>query len=381
MTTFKKYLFVCLAALAVSCSPIAKLYVKYGEAKPTLEARHDGVIRLFFDRMGTIYPDAPLTNAEVYSSGSSLKWLYTKTNVAIFERTLKYYGLPGSTTPDELQQYIIDQQVAKINKLSKGKQLVFLIHGYNNHPLKPKDDNSSVSFGILREIITQKYPQRPIQFVDVYWDGCASVNGNPILDIPNSVNIWNNAQAASNNVAIEFRRILSRLDNDNNIVITHSLGASIITCALFNVVKFKDNEFMQHISEKYANAALYSTPTKTFRVGMLAPAIPGANSFDEYHERTPSGNSYNYEFRIGFNARDKVLRKYVGLAQYIGSTTLGCDRTELANVVKSMNVAGHEVVTVSDFSANDLHKQRKHDFPIYLRNEKPMNDMIEFLFR
>jgi hypothetical protein len=96
------------------------------------------------------------------------------------------------------------------------------------------------------------------------------------------------------NTGLELRRLLVGISNQKINVITHSHGAGVITAALFNVRKFDEDrkvfstEFTEEIDLKY-KMKIYDCATQEFHVGMLAPAIPGENVFDEYFQRTISG--------------------------------------------------------------------------------------------
>lgn len=375
-----------LISLNASCQ-INKLYVKFGNAKAVLQTKKDGVLRIYFDRWGNIYPDFPLNDSVIEKNASWLNGMYDN-NPKLFSAIKKKYHLEPEATKEQLQQEIVNDLAAKINEASKNKQLVFLVHGFNKHPLKPSGASAYDEFKCMREAIENKFPDKSIQFVEIYWDGCTWVNGAKWKEMISTVNVWNNAEAASNAVAIELRRILYRLNNENNIVITHSLGASVITCALFNANKFdlynKVNSYKKYITDRYIDSTHYQTPIKLFRVGMLAPAIPGSNTFDDYYVRTPSFPTgfANSTFIVGYNIYDPALTKTIGLAKSFGATSLGCLRSEVRNVEDSMNTKERTLIEDVDFSLRaDGSKQKIHDFSAYVKNKKPMDLFLDKLFR
>ena len=69
-------LLIALALLLLSCSPIKKLYVPFGEAKSIHASKNDDVIRIYFDRMGFIYPEMDFNNGEFKTFGYQYTIMY-----------------------------------------------------------------------------------------------------------------------------------------------------------------------------------------------------------------------------------------------------------------------------------------------------------------
>jgi len=381
----KKIYILVITMTLVSCTPMRKLYVKYGEAKPKLENEDRSVMRIFFDRYGTLYPNITISDTKIMDNDSDLDMVY-KNNKDLLQLACISNGLPADGTADMLQQKIIDDILKQINLAAKNKQVILLIHGFNKHPFKPIDSNSVAEFKLMREKIVNTYPNKQFQFVEVYWDGCTWANGSDseLIKARNSIKIWDNAQAASNFVGVELRKILTKIDNDDTIVITHSLGASVITTALFNVDKFdlekKDNDFRKEILKAYEKT---DTPTKKFRIGMLAAAIPGENTFDDYLKRTPEKSIIfdNYDFVLGYNTNDFIITKWI-LAGKFGSTTLGSRLNEINatnTILKGFKVKQIEPISFS-FYSNDT-PQKEHAFRAYIANTKAMDIFLDKLLK
>jgi len=119
--------------------------------------------------------------------------------------------------------------IAEIDQKLKGnnsKDLIVLIHGFND----PIPDGAYYS---LRKNIEKYLSSNPV-FIEVYWDGLTALGNNPILS-----NIWSYAQSNSAKVGLGLRKILNKINpNIRLTLLTHSLGASVATHALFNPAKW-----------------------------------------------------------------------------------------------------------------------------------------------
>jgi hypothetical protein len=215
----------------------------------------------------------------------------------------------------------------------------------------------------------------------VYWDGLSRQNGNKIL-LYNPVYIWDNAQSSASNTGFELRRLFSKLNKKKKYVLTHSLGASVITTALFNVEKV-NNAQLNELKMKFENP-VYNTPSQEFHIGMIAPAIPGENTFLEYHNRTIKGKNIrttdsNYFFITGFNSYDPVNSKGYSLSRFLGSTTLGCKRNELERT-RRIFMNEDFIFDYEDFSYCDGNsKQRSHSWLKYIENDFHFKNFAEKL--
>lgn len=384
MTRLNLYLFVLLSLLLSSCS-YKRLYVKYGQAQQRFvdSSRRDGVIRIMMDRFGTIYPGTEISDQIIKKHYSVLNQVY-QFNSAVFERALQYNQLPAGSTPDQLQDKLIEKISTHINQAAQGKKLVFLIHGFNKHPFKPTNASAYQENRDMREKILERYQSDSFQFVELYWDGLTWANTVGVLGPFVSMKIWDNAQAASANVGLEFRRILNKINAPNAYVITHSLGASVATTALFNVDKYNNSSFRQNYMNKYGDTSKYRSPAGSFKIGLLAPAIPGRNTFDEFYNRTPATPSLseNLSVLVGFNRNDRVLRKFkIAKPTRIGSTSLGCIMEEVDSTRTLVNVGGRNLFDMVSFSYRENQKKQKaHAFHKYVLNEDAMNEFLKKLF-
>jgi hypothetical protein len=370
-----------IALLFFACTPIKKLYVDFGAAKKELARKNDGVTRIYFDRYGALYPDIDIADALMRKHDSRLESVY-QNEPEIRKQVQGKYGLPQDFTTEALQQKLVRHATSLINLEVKGKELVFLIHGFNKHPLLPGNSSASVEFGLLRQAITSQFSQRRFHFVEIYWDGCSWANGPKRLTSFNTFKVWDNAEPASNNVGLELRRILYGLEHSSYYVVSHSLGAGVVTCALFNVEKFPPGEFMREIKSLYSDTVHYRTPVAKVKVGMLAPAIPGENTFNDYEERTPASvPAFNDSYVVGFNRYDPALTKVIGLAKYAGATTLGCLPSEYTTVQSMMNKNGHKVIDSTDFSfEGNGARQKKHEVGAYTGNARAMANFLDKVF-
>lgn len=370
---------ILILALALSgCTCINKLYNDFNYIKKVKEiAAKEDIIRIYFDRWGDIYPQH-FINHETFSSNMSvLEKVYLSDGGALQAAfTSENLKTAGTNPKDEIRR--LEEELARkyaglISGKSKGKKLVFLIHGYNNTA-----EESSANYEKARYEITQKLQTSNIQFVEIYWDGLTD-NGSAI----NSTRIWDNAQVSAAFVGLGLRRVLSKLDSRDVYVLTHSHGAGVITEALFNVRRFKPKYYTDDDAGKeivnLQNDARYITPTAVYHVAMLAPAIPGENVFFEYHRRTTAnGNTEvklnNYFFIDGFNENDAVTTKWKFSSKF-GATTLACKRSELG-LVQDIFKGHPENFKVVDFSASN---QKEHGFDYYMQNPK-FGECLDVLF-
>ncbi|WP_339758453.1 hypothetical protein [Algoriphagus aquimarinus] len=372
------------------------MYVPFGEAKEFHNEEKDDVIRIYFDRMGFIYPDIPIKSEEFTRNDGRLNQLYANNlnlygNACEVENTIPSDSNLNTIPPyeDPLQTALIQKYIKKINVASDNKELVFIIHGFNEYPLNARDSSSFEEMKQTRHVLERQTSEKELHFIEIYWDGLTQEGGAEFLRPINSFKIWNNSQVSATHVGMELRRVLSKITKDNIYVITHSHGAGVITTALFNVIKFRPNlytnegSWLNELNMKYNNE-LYDTPKQKIVTGMLTPAIPGVNVFEEYYHRTISGKNVlssetNLKFIVGFNEHDPVTRKFKVAAKKLGSTSLASIGNELLrteNLFNDRNIIDHV-----DFStlSNGL-PMNDHSWFTYLRNTNSMNRFITKLF-
>lgn len=366
----QKYITILGVFLLCGCSPISKLYNNFSDFKEIKHYSDSNIpIRIFFDRYGDLYPNQFLNVTQFSDAQSTLMQYYIQNDIEL-KKALEAEGLHNSNQSDIkskfliLQNHLVVQLTNEINEKSKGKKLVFFIHGYNN-----TGESASVDLEKLQVQILQKFPYEKFQFVEVYWDGLTKRR-----NLFNSVKIWDNAQYSSAMAGLGLRRILGGIRNNENYVITHSHGASVITEALFNVRRFDPDYYANDKDGKVIVElqTAYDTPSSKFIVGMLAPAIPGNNVFGEYYDRTVNGTAKvttinNYRFINGFNKYDIATTKGF-LSKYFGASTLACNEEDHENVEKRFS-KNAMIYSRINFSTNTKHKQRSHAIVKYIENE------------
>lgn len=358
--------------LLFSCSPIGTLYNDFGDLKEqqTYTAINEP-IRIYIDRHGDVYPEFKINSDLFRSNGSILEDVYIKDHTTLLN-VFKGENIPyetKKTTAENITalQLHLDQKYSNlIDKASGSKTIIYLIHGYNNNA-----DRASIAFSRLRVAVTQLKPNMNFQFVEVYWDGLN--NGDKIF---NTVKIWNNAQFSAARAGLGLRRILNKTKAEHSYVITHSLGAAVITEALFNAKRFKDSFYVEDSLgieiKQLHNNEIYNSPSSRFTVGMLTPAIPGKNVFQDYYQRTVKGKDIQeitvpYQFINGFNEYDIVTTKWI-FSKYVGATTLSCNEEEHEKVRDffSGNTSIYDRVV---FSKSHGNKQTSHAVRDYIENE------------
>ena len=377
--------FILIFILALSgCNCVKQLYIQFGEKKaviPTV-ATSENIIRIYFDRFGTIYPDVHIPDEPLKAVYSTLANLY-RSDTSLYRNVCTRYGatkdpfLMDNTLFNyvSLQHKLVDGYADSINRMGKGKEVVFLIHGYNAYPYLENDTaNVAQQFQCLRNQITNRLTEndKKFLFVEIYWDGLTE-EGTRNLGLRwfNQKRIWKNAQSSASNAGLELRRILSRISKPKVFILSHSHGAAVATYALFNVLKFGDKEFPLFVA-KYTQGE-YTTPNIDVRVGMLAPAIPGENVFDEYFHRTPGCGqtpctSRNFHFVLGVNTYDEVTSKRPLKGSKHGSTTLAYDPDELKKTM-AIFAGDKNVIDAVDFSLTTGNAtQEKHGFYHYINN-------------
>jgi len=290
-------------------------------------------LRIYIDREGNLYPPADLYqfDSDIFLNPSQNK-KFNKQNTSKLDTYFEKDETALAAVCDklgitkdfaELQDYLFQAYANKINQeAKKGNRIIFLIHGYNNF-----QEESLSSFYLLKHKLS-KYSA--ISFVEVYWDGLANNT--------KSTKIWSSAQVNSSYVGLGVRKLLNKVNEDVEIVLlTHSLGASVATQALFNVDKWpkKYQKKLDTISNM-----IPTPPQKHITLCMIIPAIPGVNTFDDLNRTVENNTSQHIKkIIVGYNRKDKALIKKIGLSRYFGATSLGCDgrgevlktKTEISN--------------------------------------------------
>ena len=419
MKIFYKLFFIVPLVFLSSCLINRQRQVWLGALQQTHNSDTGAVVRIYFDKLGNLYPDKkqfiPYKNffdprkgkhtiAEKHLNGN-LEVFYTINRDKLKELS-SFYSLKGemvSTAKDSF--YAVQQLIRKklIENLDASrdkneiKTLVVMIHGFND--IDPTGD-----YQMMRDAIRKNgYEKGGFTYLEVFWDGLTTNQGNPVYE-----NIWNRALQNSAYVSLGLRQILSGINQSTNIrFITHSLGASIGSGALFNTsTKWKQNGFRK-VGKKlkrdyginyFDMQASLATPVQNIRIAMIAPAIPGYNNFIDFNKRTPAApvaeNNIN-RIVVGFNVNDYAVTKRflkIDMARYFGSTSLGCNykrkgKTELERTAGAFIENGcnpamvNQILRPVDFSLHGRKKKdEEHGLYYYLQHSDCVNVFLKELF-
>jgi hypothetical protein len=351
-----------------------------------LQATHNAekVLRIYFDKKGDLYPDLgnpipyndffdPTGTRDFYdehNGNGNLESYYCHFPDRLKELA-QLYHVPEekecSSTFMKIQEKINANYGYRLNYLlNQSKTLIVLIHGFN-------DPNPTGDFQQLRSIIKKTCPTIEAVYLEVYWDGLTANQGSPQY-----AGIWARAQYNSGNVAIGLRMLLSQIRVNTHIrIITHSLGASVATGALFNTNSKWNHKEYEDFSKKTP-----VTNHNDIRLGMIAPAIPGATTFMDFNQRgkleMDSNTNHINKIIIGYNRNDYAVTKRTWGRDHsgiFGSTSLGCDcgdefnssRTELIKCTHSAYYVDH-LFFRHDFTQISKWALEEHNLYYYLIN-------------
>lgn len=276
---------------------------------------------LCFDQEGNIYPEYFIADTALQNCNHSLAIWYQKHPIQL-NQICKIYNLNISSKEfniNELNDSISSKKVQKINQKTSNS-VTFLVHGYRKSFEAPAGTVTSViEFDLLKKNIDSLGLKS--QFVEVYWDGtydcCFSVFDKKRNEYLFSQ--FENAQIHAPNVGIALRKVVNQIENEHINFVGHSLGSKVVASTLFNL-KLND---------------IQTPHQKDIRVCLIAPAIGGIESFENYWNRNTTLNfreKENYSWYILYNEKDFALRKKdskmglfgPGCVNY-GNTTLGCN--------------------------------------------------------
>lgn len=363
-----------------------------------------GVVKLYFDREGKLYPpDVRINPYYFYLEHLNKKKLerYSNPEYATLETALtKYDNLSREamrqqfnlTGVDSVRVFLRLQDAVRKSVISEieqklvtnnTKDLIVMIHGFN-------DPIPDAAYYSLRKNI-EKYLQSKPVFIEVYWDGLTSLGDNPLLS-----NIWGYAQSNSAKVGLGLRNILNKLNTNIRLtLLTHSLGASVATHALFNPGKWP-KKFQEELEQEYHSENIPTPKQKDIRIAMLAPAIPGIKVFDHIDYTIPENTVPTItRIVIGYNHFDYAVTKGGLFASSFGSTALGADaKNEVNKTIIAINAINPKIKIVPvDFSLyikNDSlgnkklqrkspYKQREHGVQFYEQNQH-FSDFLKAMF-
>lgn len=384
-----------------------------GGLQRTHAVQDEKVVRVYFDKFGDLYPDKrlsipfksffdPIEKKSPYKENletGNLSYFY-KVNQNDFKTLMDYYNVQPASTFDatfiKVQDEIETKNASILNQLlnaSQQKTLVILIHGFN-------DSDPTGDYQQIRDEINKltTINSKDLVYLEVFWDGLTANQGDPVGSF-----IWGRAQRNAQFVSIGLRQLLSKVEEDTNVrIITHSSGGIVATGTLFNTItkwnyKEKFNCSGENTQEYKCYAEKVETPKqKNIRLGMLAPAIPGSNTFTDFHLRgskTISNlNENNIErIALGINRNDYAVTKRAAgrdNSGVLGATSLGCDykneihksKEALKNGPLKLNQTEVDyLIRTVDFT-NKTEFQNEHGTYYYLLQKNKASELIKLLF-
>lgn len=368
--------------------------VWFSDIQQKNEKSDDGISRVYIDKYGYVYPENQYVSKDKFfdpkNNGSHLKelttngnlWDYYKNDSAEYHQLAAKYNINtkkiDSVAFDAIQENIITQHVDQLKeKLGKSKDntLVVLVHGFNV-------EDGTEDFNFLKKEINA-YTTNDYVYLDVYWDGnTAGKFAAPLKTI------WGTAQLNSGYVAMALRRILAKMDNNTKIkIIAHSLGSSVTTGALFNTYSKFKNPPADLIKE---NLKYPTSNARDIKLGLIAPAIPGENTFVNFFERgqvhiNKETNTIN-KIVLGININDIAVKKGIRMSKKMGSTSLGGDKDEykntkamLVNKLQYTQSEADQLLEKVDFSNKTKHKSAHGIKCYFMQNEKKV-DFLKAMF-
>lgn len=390
-----KYILI-FGAIVLSPSCRRQKQVWLGELQRGNSVVPEHVTRVYFDKFGDIYsPDGPVIPYKAFfdpnNSGNTYKETLETGNLQYYyckhpnelKSLAQIYGVSDSNACEVTFQLIqkgINEKIKNaINEdLDNDRTLVVFIHGFN-------DPNPTGDFRELRNNIQARYSTQKFSYLEVFWDGLTCNQGNPALS-----KIWGRAQTNSSMVAIGLRMLLEKVKNVPIRIVTHSLGASVATGAIFNTnSKWRNNSIYTDLS-----SSTVAPSQEDIRLGMLAPAIPGVSTFCDFNDRgptvaTPDKININ-RIVIGFNRNDLAITKRVHNRDHAGNagaTNLGCDyRHEINKTIQALMSIGYSqqqaqaLVSETDFTIGEGKIPEEHGLYYYMQNKVCMDDFLDKLF-
>jgi hypothetical protein len=356
-------------------------------------------VRVYLDKFGYFYPATAIPidkqlflippqehNVNALTIASANLYAYFHTNQGARNALFNYYHVSQTghfdqdyknVEEEELRQ--ISRQVHRLVQNIQAKNIIFLVHGFN-----VTDPVSRYTF--FERSVTQKgydVKVKPL-YIEVYWDGLTSVSGTDLLAI------WKHAQNNTRWISLALRDLMRHLtDRLPFTVVTHSLGASVATGALFNTSSKWPVDGNTH--EVDSIAASIPVPVDVpVKLGMIVPAIPGGLTFVDFNRRSPDVTAATNNITgvaIGYNRRDYATSKAFFSASF-GATTLGCDHeNELRNVMVALQGCGYtptqiqQMVYPVEFTTPNVgFGLQDHDFQKYMEDDINFSLFLAKLF-
>jgi len=325
-----------------------------------------GDMAIYIDANGFPYPDYFISNDFLKSCGSTLLNWYTA-NPGEFVNVAELYDLHfdkfSEEYVDSLNNTIYKSLVNRVNESNvKREPVTAMVHGYRKAFTSFNHDRCSpAEYDGLREILI-KNGHRSAVYLEVYWDGMygccfsASAKKNRTL-----FEMFLEAQENAIPTGQQLRKILNGLETDTLHLISHSLGAKVLTHCLWDPL----------------NIDIPTPEQSCVNICLIAPAISAEEVLrDHFNQRNTSFDSFwndNYRVMIIYNEKDFVLRKkdfaigLFGPGPYkYGDTSLGCNKRKSA---ENCRLYISKTTAKSSFQLFDFTETGKcHHLYCYCRN-------------
>lgn len=357
-------LFIMLLFLFGGCS--AK-NVNFFDVKNTVKENKDSnnTVRLYVDAFGNLYPDEWLIteytpkdklSGSLYNFSICDEKLCSKSDKNSLCKSVNDVKCKDKTLPvikgwtkaqDVLWKKAGKKILEKVKKGNKDRNLLFLIHGFDNTAEEAFENFSTLKDKVC-EIASNNKIDVPL-FVEIYWDG---FHGSKILTN------WKKAQSSGPLVGFKLRLLLKEIRaeyNNNSIplpeieVLTHSSGA-FVAGALFGnpyivqpLLYEEDKDELKNGNYDYVDfrgnrkgSKQYPIPNfpisnfPEIRIAMIAAATPystfnGGVKCDDNFDEDGGLLSKNTTLFFSINSNDHVVDKH-GLKNFFGATGAGADK-------------------------------------------------------
>jgi hypothetical protein len=329
-------------------------HVLFGHAakKPV----NDGVVRVYFDRLGALYPTGEVAPRDADIGSAATLGCYYARNAAAFEhlRRETRVNVPKFTDAWEDVQDTLTGRIATdlnrrlLNADGTTRTLLVLIHGF-------RVDDATEPFDSARAAVLRLLPRNDVVFLEVNWDG---LSGLP--------SVWFSARTNAPLVGLALRRILGNLTPGTPIrVLTHSLGASVAASALWNRhrdLDRRDGALRRYFENVGGNRRFPLRRDGDIRIGMFVPAVPGQAMPEPSLRPLPLTRMI-----VGQNANDMAVQKVIRVAKVGGSTALAVDDREYCTYVGQVFGGGAILFDFKRSARPAFLATESHDFRRYVR--------------
>jgi hypothetical protein len=386
----------CMFTVLMGHAQKADRQVFWRELQNKYDSDSDRVVRVYLDKFGYFYPSpsvpidkklflfpAARVNSRTINSGNL--FAYFRKNLKDQAALMRYYNVQSSgnyeqdyKAVEEQELRKIDRQVHRLIQKSQAKNIIFLIHGFN-----VTDPVSRYAY-FEQAVKTKNYESKlkPV-YVEVFWDGLSSKGGDLLK-------VWEHAQNNTRWISLALRDLMRHLSDRLPVtIVTHSLGASVATGALFNTSSKWRNDANTPQVDSIA-AAIPAPVDVPVNLGMIVPAIPGGLTFVDFNKRSPGITAPVNNIRsiaIGYNPKDYATSKAF-LSSKFGATTLGCNYdNELRRVTMALQGLGYEAGQISrmvhpiQFTTPVIALGlQDHDFQKYMEDDIDFSLFLDKLF-